>query len=364
MDAGWAPYRQGRWVWEDWYGWTWVSYDPWGWAPYHYGRWFWDTGHWWWYPGVRYQRHYWSPALVAFFGYGHGGGFGVGLGFGNVGWIPLAPYETFHPWWGRGYYGRGGYGNRNINITNVNVTNIYRNARVNNGISGVSAGDFQNGRFRNVGRVSGEQVREAGLVRGQMPITPGNSNLRFSDRNAAHVPTTSGRNTNFFRQQQPNTVQRIPFSQQQRAFEGSAAGANNARPSGFGSSAPSRGAMESRQSENGGGGWRRFGTPSAGNSGSPPVNAAPRNEGGNLRGENTRPSNSGAGQSQPSRGWQRFGEPAGDPAATAAVGSAILAAAEFQGGRWQLRRVVADGSARSSRAAERATVPATDAAFI
>ena len=37
---GWAPYRYGRWVWEDWYGWTWVSYDPWGWAPYHWGRWY------------------------------------------------------------------------------------------------------------------------------------------------------------------------------------------------------------------------------------------------------------------------------------------------------------------------------------
>ena len=40
VQADWAPYQAGRWVWEDWYGWTWVSYDPWGWAPYHYGRWF------------------------------------------------------------------------------------------------------------------------------------------------------------------------------------------------------------------------------------------------------------------------------------------------------------------------------------
>ena len=138
--ADWAPYRNGRWVWEDWYGWTWVSYDPWGWAPYHYGRWFWDTGFGWcWYPGVYGRHHYWSPALVAWFGFGGGGG--VGFGFGNVGWVPLAPYETFHPWWGRGYYGRGF--NRNINITNVNVTNVYRNARFGNGISGVGYNDFQ-----------------------------------------------------------------------------------------------------------------------------------------------------------------------------------------------------------------------------
>ena len=49
--ADWAPYSYGRWAWQDWYGWSWVSYDPWGWAPYHYGRWFWGAGYGWcWYP--------------------------------------------------------------------------------------------------------------------------------------------------------------------------------------------------------------------------------------------------------------------------------------------------------------------------
>ncbi|MBV8282935.1 MAG: FecR domain-containing protein, partial [Candidatus Eremiobacteraeota bacterium] len=37
--ADWAPYQDGRWAWEPYYGWTWVGYEPWGWAPYHYGRW-------------------------------------------------------------------------------------------------------------------------------------------------------------------------------------------------------------------------------------------------------------------------------------------------------------------------------------
>src|SRR5262249_16249602 len=145
--------QEGRWTWEDWYGWTWVSSDPWGWAPYHYGRWFHQPGFGWcWYPGLRSVRHYWSPALVGFFGFGGGGGFG--FGFGNVGWVPLAPYEVFHPWWGRNYYGRNVF-ERNINITNVNVANTYRNARVRNGISGVSAGDFRSGRFNSIGRYSG-----------------------------------------------------------------------------------------------------------------------------------------------------------------------------------------------------------------
>ena len=109
-----APYEYGRWTWLDWYGWTWVSNDPWGWAPYHYGRWFYQANAGWlWYPGVRGMRHYWSPGMVAFFGFGGGGfGLGFGFGFGNVGWVPLAPYEVFHPWWGRGYY--GGL-NRNMN---------------------------------------------------------------------------------------------------------------------------------------------------------------------------------------------------------------------------------------------------------
>ena len=119
--AGWAPYSCGRWVWADWYGWTWVDCASWGWAPFHYGRWFNRAGYGWlWYPGVIGVRHYWSPGLVAFFGYG--GGFGFGFGFGNVGWVPLAPYEVFHPWWGRGFYGAG-FASR-VNVTNINCLQL------------------------------------------------------------------------------------------------------------------------------------------------------------------------------------------------------------------------------------------------
>jgi len=193
--AGWVPYRNGRWVWLDWYGWTWVSYDPWGWAPYHYGRWFFDARWGWnWYPGVLGVRHYWSPALVGFFGYGGRVGVGVGFGFGNIGWVPLAPYETFRPWWGAAY--AGGL-NRGVSITNVNVTALYRNARVVNGISGVAAGDFTAGRFSNVQRVSGSQVQTAGLVSGRLPLNPGITSRRFSDRSVTNVPRSSG-NTQFF----------------------------------------------------------------------------------------------------------------------------------------------------------------------
>src|SRR5262249_27429851 len=33
VEAGWAPFTQGRWVWEDPWGWVWVDDAPWGWAP-------------------------------------------------------------------------------------------------------------------------------------------------------------------------------------------------------------------------------------------------------------------------------------------------------------------------------------------
>jgi len=101
-DSGWRPYcDRGHWVYTD-CGWYWDSDYSWG-ATFHYGRWFRHSRYGWcWYPGgIGFGgRHYWSPALVAFVGFGHGG-----FGFGHVGWVPLAPYERFHPWYGRGYSG-------------------------------------------------------------------------------------------------------------------------------------------------------------------------------------------------------------------------------------------------------------------
>jgi hypothetical protein len=276
--AGWAPYRSGRWVWEDWYGWTWVSYDPWGWAPYHYGRWFFDGRLGWnWYPGVLGVRHYWSPALVGFFGYGRGVGVGFGFGFGNIGWVPLAPYETFRPWWGRGY--AGGL-NRGINITNVNITNTYRNARVINGVSGVRADDFGTGRFGNVERVNSTQVQQAGLVNGRLPIAPGSASRRFSDRTVANIPRASG-NTQFFSRQgigTPAGGARTPGNAQtQSAYRR------------FGEPAGNAGNQNTRQPAQRQGSLQRFGEP--GSSQSAPRNDRPAAQNGNSN-------------------WKSFGTPA------------------------------------------------------
>lgn len=170
--AGWAPYRHGHWGWAPYYGWTWIGYEPWGWAPYHYGRWWNHPSYGWgWYPGDRYYYQPWRPALVSFFGYGgRGGGWSVGVGFGNVGWVPLAPGEIYHPW-----YGRRGYGGRNSTIivdNSVNIYNDYRNARVNNGVTVVDAGGFSRGRLDNVRSLDRNELARASAVRGDVPIVP------------------------------------------------------------------------------------------------------------------------------------------------------------------------------------------------
>jgi len=322
VGPGWAPYSNGRWVWLDWYGWTWVSYDTWGWAPFHYGRWFYEPRMGWcWYPGLRGVRSYWSPAMVGWFGYGAGVGFG--FGFGNVGWVALAPFEAFHPWWGRGFYGGGNF-YRNVNITNVNITSVYRNARFGSAVSGMSASDFRGGRFGAVSHLTGAQIGTAGLVRGQVPLAPTNASLHYSARQAAFTPTASA-NTRFFTHQQPAPAQRIPFAQQQRAM-GAGASAGRATPQNqtAGRSAgmperqaaspaaapmrqPSAAESNTRPNSSGASGWRRFGEPSA-SSAAPQASASPRSEANGYRGnqnpnvENTRPQ-------QGSAGWQRFGSP-------------------------------------------------------
>ncbi len=315
----WAPYRYGRWAWLDWYGWTWIPDDPWGWAPYHYGRWFYQpTFGWLWYPGLRGVRHFWSPALVAWFGFG-GPGFGAsfGFGFGHVGWVALAPYEVFHPWWGRGYY--GGF-NRGFSVTNVNITNVYRNAAIAHGVSSVSAEDFRAGRFSGINHPGLEQLHTAGLVHGQLGIQPGRGNLGFSERAAAFTPRSTTVNNRFFTHQQPAAVARVPFAQQGHLEQGSRPAAPamagrsgtavNDRPagatagSGFSRSGAQGAPQNSPQNGAGNSGFSRFGNP-AGGSNSP--------AGGGPQVQNTRPQQQSQGQQSQPEGYRRFGSPGNAP---------------------------------------------------
>ena len=106
VGPGWVPYRDGHWAYIAPWGWTWIDDDPWGFAPFHYGRWARIGPRWAWVPGavvvaVGPPVPVYAPALVTFFTVG-GGGFAAGftagalLG-GQVGWVPLAPFEVYHP---------------------------------------------------------------------------------------------------------------------------------------------------------------------------------------------------------------------------------------------------------------------------
>ncbi|MCC6364016.1 MAG: hypothetical protein IT165_10860 [Bryobacterales bacterium] len=320
----WAPYRYGRWSWIDYYGWNWVSYDPWGWAPYHYGRWYQGPRGWCWWPGAIHSRHYWSPGLVAFAGFGGGVGVNAGFGFGNVGWVPLAPFEPYHPWYGRGYYG----GRNNVNIVNnVNITNVYRNARVHNGITAVNAGDFGRGGHNSFVPLNQGDLQRANLVRGQLPLAPDRNSQRVSDRSLGFTPHSRD-NERFYSRQAPAPVQRVSFEDQRRGIEnlsrrtfggqnaaglGASPGTADAAGNGWRQSSqpgaasglPSHGAAgTSAVNPDAARGWRRFGDPGSANS--------------------PRPSNPAvdAGRSTTrENGWRTFGDPSGGRRTDAARGA-------------------------------------------
>lgn len=318
--ADWAPYRSGRWVWEDYYGWTWVSYDPWGWAPYHYGNWFVGTRGWCWYPGPLHARYWYRPALVGFFGFG--GGVGVGLGSGHIGWVPLAPFEAFHPWYGHGFGGGyRGFGG-GVNITNVNVTNVYRNARFTNGVTAMNSQDFANGRFGRFSNVGQNELRQASLVHGALPVTPTSGSLRFNDRQTAVVGRNSFQQTRFAGRNQPRQSGGRQFGQssQTGGAPGTGGFGRNAAPPEGNSGGQRFGSpnQNSGQAGNtpGSGSFGRNAAPAAGNSGGQRFGSSNQNSGRQFAQAGQPGSTAGSGSfgrnSAPpagNSGWQRFGSP-------------------------------------------------------
>jgi hypothetical protein len=177
--AGWAPYREGHWVWVSRWGWTWVDDASWGWAPFHYGRWAYIHNRWGWCPGRVVAPPVFAPALVAFIG---GSGWSASASFGpggGVGWFPLAPREVYRPPYTVSpvYLRRVNVTNvniTNINITNVNVTNVnYRNRRVANAVTVVSRRTFVNGTpvGRSVVRVAPADISRVTVIE-RAPIVP------------------------------------------------------------------------------------------------------------------------------------------------------------------------------------------------
>ena len=170
IPAGWVPYRDGRWIWVEPWGWTWCGAEPWGFAPFHYGRWVQVGPRWGWLPGPIAVAPIYGPAFVAFVG---GPGFSVGFGAGGVAaWFPLGPGEPFYPWYHHSnvYLQQINVTNvRNINVTNItNITDVndvhYRYQRV--ATTAVSANTFRTAQpvMRNVVRVNPQQLGQAQVI--------------------------------------------------------------------------------------------------------------------------------------------------------------------------------------------------------
>jgi len=182
VPAGWAPYSNGRWIWDPLYGYSWVDYAPWGWAPFHYGRWVYANSYWAWAPGPVIAAPIYSPALVAFFG---APGFSVGISVGVpfVSWVALGWGEPLVPWWG-GYgfagvpcwYGWGGprvVNNIVINngdVINANTINFYRNSKQPGAMVGVPKDQFET---RSLDRTRLTQINGADVkpVHGALPVS-------------------------------------------------------------------------------------------------------------------------------------------------------------------------------------------------
>lgn len=119
ISTGWAPFTNGRWT--EWYGdQTWIPAEPFGYITHHYGNWIYVGNRWYWAPPVVPATvglpllnvgYFWYPGRVSWI---HSGQY--------VGWVPLAPRETYysHRRWG---------GPHDTVITNVNLIQININIR-------------------------------------------------------------------------------------------------------------------------------------------------------------------------------------------------------------------------------------------
>jgi hypothetical protein len=180
VEVGWTPYRVGHWAWQDPWGWTWISTEPWGWAPYHYGRWVTYSSRWFWIPAAPAVRVAYAPACVAFVGGAPGVSVAVTTGPAFVGWFPLAPAEPLIPWWST------------RPVTQVNVTNItYVNKTY---VTVVNQNTFVSAQpvYRSIvtDRTVVQRVAAAPIVRG-VPVLPTVQSTRVSVRTATNVARPS-----------------------------------------------------------------------------------------------------------------------------------------------------------------------------
>jgi Family of unknown function (DUF6600) len=213
--VGWAPYSTGRWIFDPFYGWTWVDDAPWGWAPYHYGRWVHVSGFWGWCPGPVVVRPLYAPALVAFYG---GGGISVGVTIGrpHLGWVALGWGEPLVPWWGPPRFREHAHwaGWRGPRVVNGNVIkiknktvykakeiNIYENTRVRGAIVEVDRDHF--------GRRSGKdqaftraKAGKLSPLHGDLGVKPDRSSL-VAEKRAGKRPPENARHRSVVATREP-----------------------------------------------------------------------------------------------------------------------------------------------------------------
>jgi hypothetical protein len=103
VSVGWTPFTMGWWNrWHQEY--VWISTEPWGWCTHHYGNWVNVYGAWWWTPYIHMGVSFPGISLVNFnihFGplfkpFWHPGRIAWVSTASHVGWIPLAPWETYY----------------------------------------------------------------------------------------------------------------------------------------------------------------------------------------------------------------------------------------------------------------------------
>jgi hypothetical protein len=167
VDTYWSPYSIGRWCYRPFYGWTWVSYEPWGWLPYHYGRWYQSASFGWcWLPGPAFAFNFWSPALVSFYS-----------GPGWISWCPLGPGDYYNA--NNYHYNHGIFGHQLHELMALQTRGpgdlFHRNSR--GAFRTTQIEHFRNGSFN--GRSASarwdgvsQPWREGTLVRDRLTVQP------------------------------------------------------------------------------------------------------------------------------------------------------------------------------------------------
>jgi hypothetical protein len=213
-DPDWAPYSDGNWVWEPYYGWTWVDNASWGWAPYHYGRWFQYGGAWRWWPGERGIRPVWGPAYVSFFDYGDD--------FDSIGWLAIGPCDPFFPWYGGFGFGFGFFGFRDFDHFRdrddfhrrfphgveplrgrfderfSNLRQAQRDPRMLRSVNSVRASEFGHGAVQHTRGITSQQFQNSRFTNGGVPAVPTRASLSATNRAPNPGTIRNNQNTRFF----------------------------------------------------------------------------------------------------------------------------------------------------------------------